>query len=200
MANVAARRPDLMKRPASLLRRLAAPAIARGRAFARDERGVTVIEFAILGLPFFTVIFAILETAMMFFASQVLDSAVEDASRMIRTGQAQSAGYSISDFRTLMCGYTFNLFGDCSTIKIKVEVISSFSSANTNPTVQDCTETTCDWTLTETYASGSGRDVVQVSAFHRWPLLVVLPYFNLKNQPDNYRLISATRVFRNEPF
>jgi hypothetical protein len=29
---------------------------------------------------------------------------------------------------------------------------------------------------------------------------VVLPYFNLKNQPDNYRLISAVRVFRNEPY
>jgi hypothetical protein len=29
---------------------------------------------------------------------------------------------------------------------------------------------------------------------------VSLPYFNLKNQPDNYRLLGATRVFRNEPF
>ena len=189
-----------MSRPASLLRRLAAPAIARGCAFARDDRGVTAIEFAFLGLPFFTIIFAILETAMMFFASQVLDSAVEDASRMIRTGQAQSSGYGMSNFRTLMCGYTFNLFGDCSAIKIKVTVISNFSSATTNPTVQTCTATTCTWTLTEAYAAGLGRDVVQVSAFYRWPLLVVLPYFNLKNQPDNYRLISATRVFRNEPF
>jgi hypothetical protein len=30
--------------------------------------------------------------------------------------------------------------------------------------------------------------------------MIVMPYFNLKNQPDNYRLISAIRVFRNEPF
>ena len=38
--------------------------------------------------------------------------------------------------------------------------------------------------------------MIQVSAYYRWPILVVLPYFNLKNQPDNYRLISAIRVFR----
>lgn len=188
-----------MSRVPSLLKRLLAPAIARGRDFARDERGVTAIEFGILGLPFFTIIFAIIETAMMFFASQVLDSAVEDASRMVRTGRAQAASYTLANFRSLMCGYTFNLF-DCSQIKIKVTVVPDFASATPNPTVQSCNTTTCSWTVTEAFAGGAGRQIVQVSAYYRWPLLVVLPYFNLKNQPDNYRLFSATRVFRNEPF
>ena len=189
-----------MSRTASLLRRLAAPAIARARDFKRDERGVTAIEFGILAIPFFTIIFAIIETSMMFFAQQVLDSAVEDASRMIRTGQAQQAGYSLDNFRTLMCTSTFSMFGDCSGIKIKVTVISDFTAATTNPPVQTCDASTCTWTVAEQYSAGSGRQVVQVSAFYRWPITVVLPYFNLKNQPDNYRLMSATRVFRNEPF
>ena len=60
-----------------------ASAKARMRALARDERGVTAIEFGVLALPFFTVIFAILQTAIMFLASQVLDSALEDASRKV---------------------------------------------------------------------------------------------------------------------
>ena len=47
---------------------------------------------------------------------------------------------------------------------------------------------------------GSGGSVVQVTAYYRWPLVIVLPYFNLANQPDNARLLAATRVFRNEPF
>ena len=67
----------------TFLRRLISPAISRGRRFARDERGVTAVEFGILGLPFFTIIFAILETTMVFLAGQVLDGAVEDASRLI---------------------------------------------------------------------------------------------------------------------
>jgi Flp pilus assembly protein TadG len=189
-----------LRRP-TLLRRLLSPAISRGRNFARDERGVTVIEFAILALPFFTIIFAILETAMVFFAGQVLDSAVEDASRMIKTGRAQAAGYNMSNFRTLMCGYTFGLFGDCSSVKINVEKITNFSSATTTgSTVQTCTTTVCTWTVAENFNAGVGRDVIQVFAYYRWPLTVVLPYFNFKNQPDNYRLIGATRVFRNEPF
>jgi Flp pilus assembly protein TadG len=183
----------------SMLKRMLAPAIAQARRFGRDERGVTALEFGFLALPFFTIIFAILETAMVFFASQVLDSAVEDASRMIRTGRAQSANYNLTNFRTYLCGYTFNLF-DCSQIKITVKTITKFADATTGNSVQTCTVTACNWTVLESYSPGVGRNVEQVSAYYRWPLIVVLPYFNLKNQPDNYRMLSATRVFRNEPF
>ena len=176
-----------------------APAIVRGRGFARDDRGVTAVEFGLLALPFFTIIFAIIETAMMFFAQQTLDSAVEDASRMIRTGQAQSQGFDLTAFRNYMCGYTFNLF-NCSNIVIRVQVLASFSSVTTAPTIENCNLTTCTWAVTDAYTPGVGRNIIQVSAYYRWPLMVVLPYFNLKNQPDNYRLITAIRVFRNEPF
>ncbi|MEO7223054.1 MAG: TadE/TadG family type IV pilus assembly protein, partial [Devosia sp.] len=181
-----------------------APAVSRGRAFARDDRGVTAIEFGILALPFFTIIFAILETTMVFFAAQVLDSAVEDASRMIKTGQAQAAGYGMGDFRTLLCDSTFDLFGtDCAQVQIRVAKISDFSSTTTSSTVQSCDYTgtkTCTWTLAQDFDAGIGREVIQVFAYYRWPLLISLPYFNLRNQPDNYRLIGGTRVFRNEPF
>ena len=189
----------------TFLRRLISPAISRGRRFARDERGVTAVEFGILGLPFFTIIFAILETTMVFLAGQVLDGAVEDASRLIKTGQAQS--YDIDDFRTLLCGYTFRLFGpDCSGVSIVVDVIDDFSSApvGTVPTTT-CEEdedgkTVCELDVEEAYVPGAGREVVQVTAYYRWPLVISLPYFNLANQPDNARLLAATRVFRNEPF
>jgi Flp pilus assembly protein TadG len=191
----------MAQRP-TFLRRLISPAVSRGRAFARDDRGVTAIEFGLLALPFFTIILAILETTMVFLASQVLDSAVEDASRMIKTGRAQAAGYDMDDFRDLLCEYTFNLFGDCSEVQIRVAEIPNFSSMAT-VTVQTCDyldTMLCTWSLAQDYEAGAGRDVIQVYAYYRWPLLITLPYFNLKNQPDNYRLIGSTRVFRNEPF
>lgn len=167
------------------------------RAFARDERGVTVIEFGILAIPFFTIILAIIQTAILFLTSQVFDSALEDASRRIRTGQAQ--GYSLDDFRSVLCDATFNLV-DCSQIRLKSEVLPDFSTGSSPPVVQSCDSATCTWTMTQSFDPGKRRNVMQVSAYYRYPLIVVLPYFNLKNQPDNYRLLSAVRVFRNEPF
>ncbi|MEO8757588.1 MAG: TadE/TadG family type IV pilus assembly protein [Devosia sp.] len=180
------------------MKTLLSPALVLVRNFARDERGVTAIEFGILALPFFTIILAIIQTAIMFLASQVLDSAVEDAARRVRTGEA--AAFSLTDFRNNMCGYTFNLL-DCSAIQIKSQVIADFGSVSLTPAVQTCTALTCTWSPTwQGFDPGTGRSIIQVSAYYRYPLIVVLPYFNLKNQPDNYRLISAVRVFRNEPY
>lgn len=190
-----------MATPSFTPRRLLGPALAQVRAFGRDDRGVTAIEFGILALPFFTVILAILQTTIMFLAAQVLDSAVEDASRRIRTGEAQN--YTLTDFRNYMCGYTFGLL-DCTQIQIKTQILTGFGNVTTT-VPQDCTTTptTCTWTTgwqgVDSGATGC-RAVMQVSAYYRYPLIVVLPYFNLKNQPDNYRLLSAIRVFRNEPY
>jgi Flp pilus assembly protein TadG len=185
------------------LRRLLRRAVSRGRSFARDERGITAVEFAILALPFFTFVFAILETAVVFLAMQVLDSAVEDASRLIKTGRVQTLEYEISDFREIMCGYTFDLFGDCSNVKLQIKKITDFASITTTPPFS-CTPTlnptTCSITMTEDFVPGDGGEIIQVQAYYRWPLVIALPWFNMKNQPDNYRLIGATRVFRNEPF
>jgi len=177
----------------------------RARCFARDEKGVTLIEFGILALPFFTIIFAILQTAIVFLGAQVFDSALEDATRVVRTGQAQNAAWTSSDLRNYMCDYTFGLI-DCSQIFISVKTIDNFDDVSFTPPTMKCTTTppkpqVCKWDPDPPpYAPGGGRTVVEVSAYYRWPLVVVLPYFNLKNQTDNYRLISAFRVFRNEPF
>lgn len=185
------------------LRRMFAPAIGR-RGFARNERGAVAVEFAILALPFFTLIFAILETSIVFLAGQILDSAVQDASRFIRTGQAQNSSWSANEFRTQVCDRLYGLF-DCNNVKIKVSVVSNFASATvTNPIDPDCSLTSdpsdCNWTLTESYDDGAGSSVVLVQAHYKWPTVINLPGFNLATQAGNTRLLSAVRVFRNEPF
>ena len=40
---------------------------------------------------FFALLFAIIELAMVFFASQVLETVTQDTARLIMTGQAQNA-------------------------------------------------------------------------------------------------------------
>lgn len=181
------------------------PLIGR-RGFARDERGATAIEFAILALPFFTLIYAILETAIVFLAGQMLDSAVQDASRQIRTGQAQSASWNVDSFRAEVCKGLYGMF-DCSAdkLKVRVSVVASFSSASIAPPIgAECTVTSppekCDWTIIQGFNGGLGSQVVLVQAYYKWPTLVNLPGFNLATQAGNTRLLSAIRVFTNEPF
>lgn len=198
----------MMKRK-SWLKWMLAPALERAGPFHRDERGVTLIEFGILALPFFTLIAAILETSLVFFAGQILDSAVQDAGRLIRTGQLQMGAASsntLDAFRQKVCD---NLYGmmTCSGVKVKVSVVATFSDATVSYPIQtgnQCTTTngvkTCNWTIVESYTPGVGGDVVLVQAYYKWPTLVRLPGFNLQDQVDGTRLLGAVRVFRNEPF
>lgn len=176
------------------------------RGFVRNERGAAAIEFALLSLPFFTLIFAILETSIVFLAEQILDSAVQDASRNIRTGQAQNASWTADTFRAEICEGLYGMF-DCAADKliVKVSVVTSFATATvTDPIDSDCTLTSdpteCGWTITPSYAAGVGSSIVLVQAYYKWPTIVNLPGFNLQTQAGGTRLMSAVRVFRNEPF
>jgi Flp pilus assembly protein TadG len=177
---------------------------ARGRAgFARNERGAVAVEFAILALPFFALIYALLETSIVFLAGQILDSAVNDTSRKLRTGQAQTASWSIDEFRSEMCERLYGMF-DCNEVKIAVSTVAGFSNAaiNITPIDPDCRtdETKCDWTITESYTPGIGSQVVLVQAYYKWPILLNLPGVSLATNADGTKTLSAVRVFQNEPF
>jgi Flp pilus assembly protein TadG len=84
-----------------------------GRRFARDEGGSSAVEFSLIAAPFLALMFAIIETAMVFFAGQTLEAAAADSARLIMTGQAQSKGFSASDFKTAVCNRIYGLF-DCA--------------------------------------------------------------------------------------
>lgn len=170
-----------------------------GRRLARDESGVTAIEFGLLALPFFSIIAAILETSIIFLASQLLDSAVQDSSRLVLTGQVQSAGYSAAQYKTAVCNNLYGLF-DCTKLKVRVHTLDSFSSATiTSPVVTSGT-TAGQWNITEDYDTGGAGSVVMVEAYYKWPIILAFGGFSLQNMPDGTRLLGSVRVFRNEPF
>lgn len=185
-------RQSLPSRPRGLRRLL--------RRLRRDRSGATAVEVAILALPFFLVICAILETAMIFLAGEVLDSAVADANRFILTGQAQAADFDLADYRERVCQHTFGLF-DCDAIHIRVGTVNGFAAAPTPPTAPAMTgcETGCRWNESETFLPGQGSNVVLVRAYYRWPTLLDVG-LGMGNLPDGSRLLGSVHVFRNEPF
>ena len=85
------------KKLARRTRRLIAPVFRR---FARQQDGAAAIEFGMVAAPFLALVFAIMETAMVFFAGQALETATADSARLIMTGQAQKPGMSQSQFKT----------------------------------------------------------------------------------------------------
>jgi len=60
------------------------------RRFRRNRRGSAALQFALVAPVFFALLFAIIETAIMFFATQLLETYTQQAARLVLTGQAQN--------------------------------------------------------------------------------------------------------------
>jgi len=188
--------PSASLSPTGLFARWCRQALRLGR----DERGATAVELAILAIPFFALIGAILETAMVFLAGQVLDGAVQDASRYIRTGQVQAiTGYDTTNFRTAICSRLFGLF-NCNNLRISVTTVTNFTAATTFSLPVNPTDPT-KWTLAETWQPGTGSSVVLVQVYYQWPVFMNFGGFNLGRSLSNRTfLLGTARVFMNEPF
>src|SRR6516165_10871442 len=104
----------------------------RWRAFCADRSGATAVEFALIGAPFIALLVALIQTFLVFFAQQLLEQVVIQASRTILTGQAQAQSLSQSQFASVVCSNVTILF-NCSNLMIDVQVAGAWSSANAGP-------------------------------------------------------------------
>lgn len=181
-----ANRPDEFPRIRGALSRL-----------RHDSRGSAAIEFAIIAPIFFFLMFVIAETALIFIAEQVMDNAVFETARLIRTGQAQTASMSQSDFKTAMCG-KMAVFINCnsSSFYLDVKKYANFSDMQTsNPLNPDQT-----FTSEGTYNFGGPSDIVVVRAYYQWPTNRIFGSLSLQNMSNGNRLIGSFAAFRNEPY
>lgn len=167
--------------------------LMQGR-FVRRQDGAAAVEFALVAAPFLALTFAILETAMVFFAGQTLEAAAADSARLIMTGQAQSAGFSQAQFKTAVCARIYGLFDCANGLYVNVQTYSSYSAVNTALPI-----TNGQFNTTMSYNPGDVGNIVVVSLYYQWPIYVSMLGNNLANNGGN-RLLSATAVFRVEPY
>lgn len=180
------------------LRKLAHTRLSRiTRRFARHEEGATAVEFGIVAAPFLGLMFAIMETALVFFASQTLETAVADSARLIMTGQAQQANYSEQQFKDQVCSRIKGLF-DCQTkMKIDVKKYDTFGAIdNAKPIGPDGKLQTSNFG----YQPGGPGQIVVVRLMYEWPVFASVLNFNLADLSGSNRLLIATAAFRNEPY
>jgi Flp pilus assembly protein TadG len=166
------------------------------RRFRRNRRGSAAVEFALVAPVFFALLFAIIETAIVFFAGQVLETVTQDSARMIMTGQAQNASYGKPEFKAYVCGKITVLFDCVGGISIDVQSYPGFSGVSIN----DPIDSGKNFVPPNNYNAGGPGDIVVVRVFYQWPLIVTGLGYNISNLKDSKRLLTATAAFRNEPY
>ena len=166
------------------------------RRFAHGADGAAAVEFAIVAAPFLALMFAIMETALVFFASQTLETAVADSARLIMTGQAQSQNFTAAQFKTAVCDRVKGLFDCAGGLQIDVKTYSAFGSVDNSKPVDANGNLRTDFG----YQPGGPGEIVVVRLMYQFPVYASLLGFNLSDMSGGKRLVMATAAFRNEPY
>lgn len=178
------------------------------RRFASDVRGATAVEFAMVATPFFVLLMAIMTIGTQYLTLHFLEHGVAEASRKLRTGEAQKAGLSLGDFRKLVCDSAGSIIA-CDN-HLVIHIRSSPTFAGLSP-VTNCVT---DGNLTPSAGGGSdgirtrtgdASTAVMVSACYHWEMgsrLWEMLWRLVSPTPatQGKMILSAATAFRSEPF
>ncbi|MCA0368571.1 MAG: pilus assembly protein [Proteobacteria bacterium] len=161
------------------------------------REGAAALEFAFVALPFFVMIFAMLELGMAFVLDSMLENAAIDTSRLVRTGQASAQKFDAVKFKTAFCD-RMGVFGsDCMTrATVDVRVIPQFAApAPSDPITNGAMDPS-----KVGYNGGVPGDLVLVRVWYEQPLITPLLRQAGSRLGNGALLLSATTAFRNEPW
>jgi Flp pilus assembly protein TadG len=177
------------------------------RRFRRNRRGSAAVEFSLVALPFFALLFAIIETSIVFFASQVLETGVQDAGRQLFTHQLQdknlSAAAAKAAFQKDLCDRVNVLFTCSDNVPLDVDV--RFYLPGTTITINDpITSGSYDASgLTFLLPPPGSQATVVARVFYQWPMIVTGLGYNISNinrgMANSKRLLAASTAFHVEP-
>ncbi len=176
------------------------------RLFSRDRDGTTAIEFGLVALPFFLFAFGIMLVGMKYFTENAVEHAVEKAAREIRTGQAQKAGKTLADFRTMVCDAATSYITCDSKLVIHVQSAGQWADIVPTPCLTGGALTPSSGLGTDPLAdsSGAAEAVVLVTACYEWDMTQLFQLGGLgdsiADMSNGSALVQAVSTFRTEPY
>lgn len=174
--------------------------------FLRNDDGVTVIEFAMLGPLFGIGLLVTFETSLMLFTEYVIQTSVQEASRLIRTGQAQGREFTASDFKGAICSIAKFAFKCDANLTVYMKTAPTFAALEAaTPSYISITGgafgTTNGVPNKPPYECGQPGEAVALIATYDWRIATPWVMDGFANVVDSRtRRIVGFSMFKNEPF
>jgi len=163
----------------------------RLRRFSKAEDGATTVEFALVLMPFLIVMMGTIEVMMAFFTATAVEAAMEQATRMVRTGQIQDDATPEQAFRDALCEHTITV--RCADIRFEMVAGDSFEEVSEAPPFWE------DEGDGDVDIGNSSSFVIARAAYDYHFLTPLIGQF-LSGGGGDTMPIRATAVIRNEPF
>ena len=185
-------------------RRTKTPERAR-RRFSRSRSGSSAVEFAIVAPVFLALMFSTFEVGWFYFVNAVVDSATINIARFIRTGQAQTNGYTSqgdrdSFFADEVCP-KLSFLVDCDArITAEVQTFPSFKALADDNTPITCRDDQPQAIDNLIYNPGSDNSIVRIRICMIYDTLNPTIGMSLAKNDAGQRRVAATYVLRVEPY
>lgn len=167
------------------------------KRFGQDTSGVTAIEFGAIALPFFMILCGLIEFGLAFFVNRMLDYAMLETTRLIRTGQAMQSDMSAEEFKAELCSKMTTILCKTDRLTVDVQTATTFAAISNKASLVDD-----DGEIEETtsYDIGGASDIIIARAIYQWPMFTSILRTDEGDTGNMTRRLYSTVVFQNEPF
>jgi Flp pilus assembly protein TadG len=171
------------------------------RRMIKSEDGAAAVEFALVAFPFFMVMGCICETGIMLFSEYSIQSGVQEAARQIKTGQAQNAGMSASEFKAKICDIAGIVISCQAHLNVYVRPAANFSTlATVMPSYQNVGAKPDGTPNPVSYSCGGPSQAAAVIATYDWEFTMPFMKFLGNFDGGKKRRLYGLAIFQNEPF
>lgn len=168
------------------------------RRFVRNQSGVVAIEYAILALPFFLIVFAIIETGVRYTAQQLLSNSSETIARQFRTGVLIADDITPNQVRDAICtSMEILVKTGCPDLLVDLQHYTTFADVPTQLPLK------ADGDINSTgfkIDPGERLTINQLRVFYRWPVMTDIMRDRLSSMPNGKTLLFSTITWQNEPY
>ncbi len=171
----------------------------------RSRDGAAAIEFALLAIPYFLIVFAIIETFVAFTGEQLVANAVDTLARKVRTGQITATNTTEAGFRGMFCDEVSILI-QCGTEDDGKLIIDLRSFATFADIPDYIPRDGGALQASGNFSPGGPGSKNMLRAYYKWSVVtdLVRPYISGLRPvdgsiPDEF-LIVATASFQNEDY
>lgn len=149
-----------------------------------------------VALPFFFMIFAVMQLGLLFVVDSVLENATLQAARLIRTGEASTRNLTPAQFKTELCSRMSVFSAECtSRATVEVRTIAQFRNQTLpDPVVNGQLPTS------PPYTNGAASSLILIRVWYKQPLIAPTMFQAMSRLSTGETLLSVTTAFRSEPY
>lgn len=178
----------------AFLRKFIDAGLRAARNLARRQDGGPAAEFALIAPIFIVLIFATAQVAVIYLANAYLETAAEDAARLVLTNQATTL--TAAQFQTALCNNYISALFNCSNIMVNLTAATSTTSISTAAPTFTSTGALAN---SLTFSVPSTGQIAVLQVMYQWPVIGLPLGFNFANLGNGTYLMMSTQVFMVEP-